>query len=1215
VTNANDGGPGSLRQAIGDATSGDTINFNIPASDPNCNSTTNVCTVKLTSGELKIDKNLTIEGTGALRLTVQRKSDTNTDPKFRIFNIAAGVTVSISGLTLSNGSNSISGENGGGIFNNGSLTLSDCVLTNNRAGQGTGGAIHNKGTLTINHCTILNNVAFDASGGGIFNEGDLLTINDSNISGNSAQLGAPGGGIFNRRGRLIIKSSTLSGNRCAGDGGGAIRSLSSEVEITDSTVSNNIADGEGGGIHVSGGKVTISNSTFINNNSGFGGSGGIRIANATDTSEIFNSSIISNKSINGVGGLEVANAPVRITGSTIARNRSSDDAGGINLTSGSLEINQCTVSNNVGGEGSAILISGGALSIKASTVVSNTSNFPNAGALHIRGGSVHINSSVIAINKTFSGAAIDIKGAVTSDGFNLIGSSNGAIIGGNRTGDRTDLDPLLGPLQNNGGPTLTHAPLPGSPVINNGDSSLPRTIDQRGFPRPAGGPPDIGAFEIQPINISGFVHDGDGNGIGGVTLTLSGKRTFVTKTDAGGVYSFGACADLRDPLCVPPGGKFTLTSSKVNFDFVSDDGPTFASFENLVESQGGVNFTGTPLSNPTPPPDPSEGFDGATSDVFNKGLLSQDPAAFNPETSVVQAQSKLMITPPIVKKDDKGRVLEDGTFDGDSFSGYVARHELDMNLTTSVSVKVEQPLVGDGAQTAFAVGSDEDNFFGLHVAETAATQQGVAASARAESDSSTVRNLFFDIVLGGRKFQTGSVPYEPSKHVHWRIRFDAPAAEVIFETSQNGTGWAAPCTPASSCRFKVNIGSTEVASQLLAGTVKRIDDPGTAVFDDYKVAEQTGIHFEGTQSLVVQEGGTAGFSISRTGDVDSPASVDFTITDISQEGSGRAAGNSIASGTFLLGEQEAQKTFPVTIPDDGVNNADRRMRLTLSNPLGGALADNRSFDFTISNNPLIDPTFFVSQQYCDFLARRADESGRAFWSSNITHCGNDASCIARERVRVSGAFFVSIEFQETGFLVYLANKAAYGDIPGKPVPITFSQFQSEMPQISGGVQVNVGNWKERLEANKTAYFQRLADSQRFKDVYGNLKSTEYIDALFARAGVTPSAEEKVSLLLILLTQEATGRAVVLRKVAEHPKFHDIEFNKAFVLMEYFGYLHRNPDDAPETNRNFDGYNFWLSKLNQFGGDPVASEMIRSFIVSDEYKKRFAGAQVALCEAP
>jgi hypothetical protein len=249
--------------------------------------------------------------------------------------------------------------------------------------------------------------------------------------------------------------------------------------------------------------------------------------------------------------------------------------------------------------------------------------------------------------------------------------------------------------------------------------------------------------------------------------------------------------------------------------------------------------------------------------------------------------------------------------------------------------------------------------------------------------------------------------------------------------------------------------------------------------------------------------------------------------------------------------------------------------------------------------------FFVAQHYRDFLSREPDTSGLNFWTNEIEQCGSNAQCREVKRINVSAAFFLSIEFQETGYLVYRMYKAAFGNPPGRPVPVRFQQFFPDTQEIARGVVVGVGNWQQQLEANKQAFALRFVQRSEFLANYPRtMSATDFVNALDANAGSVLSPQEKTTLVNELAPNpsDPTLRADVLRKVSEDADLVQRELNRAFVLMEYFGYLRRNPDDAPDAD--FSGYNFWLDKLNQFNGNYVAAEMVKAFITSPEYRQRF-----------
>jgi glucose/arabinose dehydrogenase len=261
-------------------------------------------------------------------------------------------------------------------------------------------------------------------------------------------------------------------------------------------------------------------------------------------------------------------------------------------------------------------------------------------------------------------------------------------------------------------------------------------------------------------------------------------------------------------------------------------------------------------------------------------------------------------------------------------------------------------------------------------------------------------------------------------------------------------------------------------------------------------------------------------------------------------------------------------------------------------------------------NPVDTPEYFVRQHYLDFLNREPDEDGFNFWSDQIIGCGSDAACIDRKRVNVSAAYFLSIEFQETGYLVYRFYKAAYDNIPGAPVPVRLNEFLPDTQQIGQDVIVGVGTWQAKLESNKQAFAAAFVARPRFTSAYAtSLTPAQFVDALYANAGVaSPPAAERDAAINEFggagNTTDTAARGRALRRVAENSTLGQQEFNRAFVLMEYFGYLRRNPNDAPEPGLNFDGYNFWLNKLNQFNGNFEQADMVKAFIVSGEYRNRF-----------
>jgi hypothetical protein len=266
-----------------------------------------------------------------------------------------------------------------------------------------------------------------------------------------------------------------------------------------------------------------------------------------------------------------------------------------------------------------------------------------------------------------------------------------------------------------------------------------------------------------------------------------------------------------------------------------------------------------------------------------------------------------------------------------------------------------------------------------------------------------------------------------------------------------------------------------------------------------------------------------------------------------------------------------------------------------------------------TNTPITinDSDFFVNQQYTDFLSRFPDQSGFDFWINQINSCAGNAVCIAGARDNTSGAFFLSIEFQETGYLVERMYKVAYGEGTGQstfggahqiPVPIVKrSEFLPDQLQLANGVVIGAPGDQAKLEANKVAFANDFVSRARFTTVYGGLSNAAFVDALNTNSGNALDSGQRTNLVNQLNASTMT-RAQVVRAVAEDSDLNSAEKNKAFVLMQYIGYLRRDPNVGPDSD--YTGYDFWLQKLDTHGGDFHAAQMVRSFIVSGEYLNRF-----------
>ncbi len=526
-----------------------------------------------------------------------------------------------------------------------------------------------------------------------------------------------------------------------------------------------------------------------------------------------------------------------------------------------------------------------------------------------------------------------------------------------------------------------------------------------------------------------------------------------------------------------------------------------------------------------------------------------------------------------------------------------------------------------------------------------------------------------------------------------------------------------------------------------------------------------------TDEYAINEGtGHIDITVTRAGDASGSATINYNTFDESVAGhASQKSDYEIAAGRLSFAPGETSKTFTILTVNDTFVEGDEIIDLMLSNPTGAGvgLGSPNVAQLTIVDNDVAPPvtnpidgnSFFVRQHYLDFLNREPDAAGLAFWISLITSCGGDAACIQRQRVIVSAAFFLSIEFQRTGYLAYLTHRSAFG--PNAflgPTPVLYGNFERDTQALQKGYSFGQAGADAILEANKEAYFNEFVTRPEFVKKYpSTLTNEQYVDNLLASAGLSPSnfivnitnsqenpptnptttggvrrpssygtatfslnaGETAMSMSATVNNIDFTGaqtadtndnltnahihasatvtpttnagvvwgfigtpfndnnpndaivtpfgsgvggtvsakwdapegngttltaqlsnikegrayvnfhtvqfsggeirgnfpamtplrdsliaglnaltetRATVLRKVAEFPYLNQRELNDAFVAMEYFAYLRRDPDTA--------GFNFWLTKLNSFGGNFLDAEMVRAFIESLEYRQRF-----------
>ena len=391
------------------------------------------------------------------------------------------------------------------------------------------------------------------------------------------------------------------------------------------------------------------------------------------------------------------------------------------------------------------------------------------------------------------------------------------------------------------------------------------------------------------------------------------------------------------------------------------------------------------------------------------------------------------------------------------------------------------------------------------------------------------------------------------------------------------------------------------------------------------IAAASNIQFSAASYTAGEGDGSANITVTRTGNAATKTSVDFATSDATAH---QRSDYTPAAGTLSFAAGETSKTFAVLITDNVYVDGNRTVNLTLSNATGGATLGVLSTTvLTITDNdtappitnPLdnLDGLFFVRQHYYDFLNRQPDIAGLNFWTNEMTSCGANAHCLDIKRPNVSAAFYLSIEFQQTGYLVERIYKASYGNGSGMStlgglhqlaVPIVgFSEFLPDTQTIGRGVVVNQAGWEQMLENNKQVFTSAFVQRSRFTNAFSlTMTPAQFVDKLNQNAGNVLSSSERTAAINLFGgaagTANTTARAQALRQVAEAQNLYNAEFNRAFVLMQFFGYLRRDPNSGQDID--YTGYDFWLTKLNAFSGDFANAEMVKAFITSGEYRQRF-----------
>jgi len=363
---------------------------------------------------------------------------------------------------------------------------------------------------------------------------------------------------------------------------------------------------------------------------------------------------------------------------------------------------------------------------------------------------------------------------------------------------------------------------------------------------------------------------------------------------------------------------------------------------------------------------------------------------------------------------------------------------------------------------------------------------------------------------------------------------------------------------------------------------------------------------------VNENAGQVEIQVQRLGNTTIGADIDYSTRSVTASD---RSDFTAAAGRLHFAPSETSKSFFVLITNDLMHEEPEFAELILDDSSAGAAADLAQLTITdddvtsAATNAVDVSELFVRQHYHDFLNREPDAAGLAFWIGEIELCQQiadpqaRANCTEVKRTNVSASFFLSIEFQQTGYLVYRMYRAAFPESASRPRGLPrLTEFMRDAQEVGRGVVVGEAGWQTKLEQNKQALFANFVQRREFLTLFPEtLTPEQYVDALFQTAGLTPSPSER-QLVVDEFLNPSGARARALRRVAENENFTRREFDAAFVLMEYFGYLRRNPDEQPDSS--FSGYDFWLAKLKEFNGDFVNAEMVKAFLISREYRMRF-----------
>ncbi|MCU1268379.1 MAG: hypothetical protein JWM21_4697 [Acidobacteria bacterium] len=653
--------------------------------------------------------------------------------------------------------------------------------------------------------------------------------------------------------------------------------------------------------------------------------------------------------------------------------------------------------------------------------------------------------------------------------------------------------------------------------------------------------------------------------------TFSGGEAFVTKLNAAGstklfsTYLGGSLSDLANSIAVDASGNTYITgqTSSQNFPIASALQPAKSSLADAFVAK--FNPSGSALIYST--------YLGGNTDDVAWGI-----AVDSTEAAYVTGYTN-SLTFPVVN-----------AFQAKPAGGY------------DVFVSKLNPA-GSALSYSTYLGGRFDDF-----------PHGIAVNA--QGNAFIIGSTFSPDFPIASQIVNGSI--DPSSSNVFVTKLDVTGLVLGYSTKLGGgapnNGWS---IAVDSLDRAYVTGQTQAGDFPTVNPFQSLHNGGEEVFVSRITSAATQIRFQNNTFNVAEDAGSFLVTVMRDGDTSATAQVSFATVDASAT---QKRDYTLAAGSINFAAGETTKTFRVLITDNAYVDGQRAVKLILNNAVGADLVEPTAATLFISDNdtatpvtnPIDEAQFFVRQHYYDFLSRLPDQSGLDYWTGQITQCGSDAACIRAKRIDVSNAFFYEQEYQQTGSYVYRLYRAAFGNNQPFPNPNSNAQFPNEEKKLPSYAAFAPDRARVRGGASlaqtqldlANAFVQRPA----FTDKYGTASNTGFVDAILGtlRDDLGVDLTSQRAALISLFNQ--SGRGAVLYRLADdnaqtnpinNRAFIDAEYNRAFVVTQYFGYLRRNPDLA--------GFIFWLGQVNSAALRDVPKQhaMVCSFITSTEYQQRFS----------